>query len=275
MRTSRAIRFQLRAARGLVRKPESTRHRLGLLDGRLVFVVGCPRSGTTFMGRALGSLPGFLELGELAPYKAAIPELAEEPVERAAARVRRTLNTTRRLALTGRLRCVEHTPETAFILDRVALAFPRARFVHMVRDGRDVVSSLLEQGWLNADRSGTDAYDFRYGPETRFWVEPERASEFPSVADARRAAWAWRRYLSAVRESSAPVLELRYEQLVADPAAAASRLAGFLDAPEDPLARELGRARADSIGRYKRDLSGEQLQHVLDESGALLAKLGY
>ena len=241
----------------------------------MVFVVGSPRSGTTFLGGALGSLPGFLDLGELAPYKAAIPELMGQPAEAGAARIRRTLNVARRLGLTGPLRCVEHTPETAFILNRVALAFPDARFVHLVRDGRDVVCSLLEQGWLNANRSDTDDLDFPHGPEARFWVEPERASEFPNVSDARRAAWAWRRYVSAVRASRAPIIELRYEHLVADPSAAADALSRFLDAPEAPLAEQLQRAHGGSMGRYERDLNGEQLEQVLEESGELLAELGY
>ena len=34
-------------------------------EERLVFVVGSPRSGTTFTGRALGSLPGFVDLDRL------------------------------------------------------------------------------------------------------------------------------------------------------------------------------------------------------------------
>ena len=44
------------AERALVQRP-----RLGH-EERLVFVVGCPRSGTTFMGRAIGGLPGFVDL---------------------------------------------------------------------------------------------------------------------------------------------------------------------------------------------------------------------
>ena len=43
-----------------------------------MFVVGSPRSGTTFTGRALGSLPGFVDLDEVQPWKAAIPELLGE-----------------------------------------------------------------------------------------------------------------------------------------------------------------------------------------------------
>ena len=48
--------------------PRSTR--LGS-DQRLVFVVGSPRSGTTFLGTAIGSLPGFVDLGEVGATQAA------------------------------------------------------------------------------------------------------------------------------------------------------------------------------------------------------------
>jgi hypothetical protein len=241
----------------------------------LVFIVGCPRSGTTFLGWTIASLPGFIELGESAPYKAAIPALAALPPDQAAARVRHILRLTRRLGLVGRLRGVEHTPETSHVIDRVALAFPEARFVHIVRDGRDVVCSLLEEGWFNADRSGRDDFDFPYGREARFWVEPSRMEEFPEVSDTRRAAWAWRRYVSAVRASRGRVLELRYERMVTDSAGTAAELARFLDAPEEPLARGLRGAHSESIGRHRTDLSAEQLTEVLDESGELLEELGY
>jgi Sulfotransferase family len=251
------------------------RARLGPIDDRLVFVVGCPRSGTTYVGWTIGSLPGFVELGESAPYKAAIPELAGLPPDQAAVRVRRILTLTRRLGFVGRLRGVEHTPETSHVIDRVALAFPEARFVHIVRDGRDVVCSLLEEGWFNADRSGTDDFDFPYGREARFWVERSRAKEFPEVTDTRRAAWAWRRYVSAVRASRARLLELRYERMVSDPSGTAAELARFLDAPEQPLANELAEARSESVGRHRADLSAAQLEEVLDESGELLRELGY
>ena len=54
------------------------RRKLGS-EERLVFVVGSPRSGTTFTGRALGSLPGFVDLDEVQPWKAAIPGLLGQP----------------------------------------------------------------------------------------------------------------------------------------------------------------------------------------------------
>jgi len=46
-------------------------------DERSVFIVGSPRSGTSFVARSIGSLPGFIDLGEVTPLKAAIPALTK------------------------------------------------------------------------------------------------------------------------------------------------------------------------------------------------------
>ena len=47
-------------------------------------------------------------------------------------------------------------PETAFVAEAAQRAFPQAQLVHIVRDGRDVVCSLLERGWLRARGGGAD-----------------------------------------------------------------------------------------------------------------------
>ncbi|MEX2048288.1 MAG: sulfotransferase [Gemmatimonadota bacterium] len=272
----RSTALQLRTARRvLLRSSGSLRARLGPLDGRLVFIVGSPRSGTTFLGRALGSLPGFVELGEVAALKVSVPELAARTPAEAAPRLRRLLALAGRLGLAGGLRAVEHTPESAFVAEALALAFPEAQFVHPVRDGRDVVASLLERGWLSEGRGGGDDAGLPYGPGSRFWVEPERREEFAHASDARRAAWAWRRYLEAARSVPERTLELRYEELAAQPAAAAARLAPFLGVGEKALAMALSEARADAVGRHGRDLSPEQLLEAETECGELLRELGY
>jgi hypothetical protein len=244
------------------------------LDDRMVFVVGSPRSGTTFLAEAIGTLPGFVDLTEVAALKAAIPELLRLGRDEAARRLRRLLTVTRTLGLVRHLRAVEQTPETAFLLPAVAQAFPEAVLVHAVRDGRDVVCSLLERGWLGMERTGgaDDAFQ-PYGTEARFWVEPGRAREFAAASEARRAAWAWRRYVSAVLDSAVPVHEVRYEQL-ADGTTAAD-LAAALDAPAEQLARALSKAHPASIGRYERELTSEQLADVEAEAGDILRRLGY
>jgi hypothetical protein len=176
----------------------------------------------------------------------------------------------------GSLRAVEQTPESAFVVRAAARAFPQAMLVHIVRDGRDVVCSLLERGWLSAGRAGEDDAGLPYGAEPRFWVEPERRGEFRTASDARRAAWAWRRYVTTARQGPPERLyELRYEHLSADPGEAARDLAAFLDAPREMLAGALRAAHDSSVGRWGRELSPEQLLDVEEECGALLRELGY
>jgi hypothetical protein len=268
--------LQLRVARRLApRRGASLGERLGRQDDRLVFVIGSPRSGTTFLAGAIGSVPGFVDLGEIAPVKAAVPELTRLAPAEAARRLRRTLAIARRVGLVAGVRGVEQTPEMAYLADVAALAYPQARIVHIVRDGRDVACSLLERGWLRAGRGGADDAGLPYGHEPRFWVEPGRTAAFREASDAQRAAWAWRRYVSAARGARAGVFELRYERLAADPAATAAALGEYLDAPVEPLSAALRAVHASSVGRWRRDLSADQLADVVAEAGDLLRELGY
>lgn len=272
----RTAGLQLRTARRLLRgRSLSPGAFIEPLDDRLVFVVGSPRSGTTFLAGAIGSGPGFLDLGELAPLKAEIPALCRMAPAEAAMRIRRTLATSRRLGLVGSLRGVEQTPETAYVLAAARLAFPAAVVVHIVRDGRDVVCSLLERGWLSAGRGGGDDAGAAYGAHPRFWVESGREPEFRQVSDARRAAWAWRRYVGAVLTAGVDVHEVRYERLARDPESVARALAQTLDADGSTLAAALSRVHAESVGRYRRDLTADELADVEAEAGPLLQKLGY
>jgi hypothetical protein len=241
---------------------------------RPVFVVGSPRSGTSFMARSLGHQPGFVDLGEVAPLKASIDQLAGLPEEEAARRLRQTLERVRGLARVRNLRAVEQTPETAFVLTAALRAYPQAKVVHMVRDGRDVVCSLLAKGWLG-DRDARDDVGSRYGGHARSWVEPDRVEEFERASEARRAGWAWRSYLSAARAAAPGALEVRYEELAADPSATAARIAEYIDADPAPLAQALSAVHADSVARWRRDLTPEQVAEVEAEAGPLLRELGY
>jgi Sulfotransferase family len=266
---------QLRVAKRLApRRGASFAERFGRLDDRVVFVLGSPRSGTTFLAGAIGSLPGFVDLGEVPPVKAAVPELAALAPDEAARRLRRILTVSRRVGLVGSVRAVEQTPELAHLVTAIPLAFPEAVVVHIVRDGRDVACSLLEKPWLRREQVNADDAGVRYGSYARFWVEPERRAEFETASDARRAAWVWRSYVcSALRATDA--FEVRYEQMTSDPHAVAASLASRIVAPVAPLAAALGRAHAESVGRYAQDLSAEQLADVEVEAGDLLRELGY
>lgn len=249
------------AERALVQRPRRGH------EERLVFVVGCPRSGTTFMGRAIGGLPGFVDLSEVTPWKAALPHGPS------AAELRAILERVRLIGLARGLRGVEQTPETSHVLAAALEAYPQAQAVHALRDGRDVVCSLLERGWLNVDKDGGDDAGLAYGAQPRFWVEPERREEFTQASDARRCAWAWRRYVEAVRAADAGerLLEIRYE----DFSRSAEVLAEFLGANVMSAHRSLDGFKDTSIGRWRKELTPEQVADVEAEAGALLAELGY
>jgi hypothetical protein len=279
------VAYAATARRVLVR--ERTRNlplRLRGGEERLVFVVGSPRSGTTFLAGAIGAVPGFVDLTEVTPLKAAIPSLAALPAAAAAPRIRAILERVRALTLVRGIRGVEQTPETAFVLAAALAAYPRGRAVHVVRDGRDVVCSLLERGWLSAARRGGDDARLPYGADARFWVPAGERAQFEGERDAARAAWAWREYVSAARRQVAGtasahgavnlqerVLVVRYEGL----SAAAGAIAAHLEVDAAPLASSLSGFHDRSIGRFRTDLSPEQLADVERVAGPLLRELGY
>jgi hypothetical protein len=253
------------------------------LDERPVFVVGSPRSGTSFTAATIGRVRGFADLGELRPLKRLIPVLAAEPTSEAARRIRSIVSRAQRFGQVAGLRAIEQTPESTFLVPAIARAFPDGKFLHLVRDGRDVAASLVGLGWLRSrlDRTVVDEVGQPLDEQTRFWVEAARAAEFPTASEATRAAWVWRRYETTARAHldvlPGRVFEIRYERLVTDPETVSRELACFLDLPD--RAQEFADAFAGAVttsqGRWRKDLAPDQLGDVLAEAGDLLADLGY
>ena len=269
------MRYAGAVARVVARARRRNGEDLAAVAERPVFVLGSPRSGTSFVARSIGRVPGFADLGELGPWKSSIPELAALPEEQAAQRLRDMFETIRRYGLIRHLRAVEQSPETSFVLGAVIRAYPQAAVVHMIRDPRDVAASLLQKGWLREGRVGQDDVGAPYGPHARFWVEPDRVGEFDGAGEARRAAWAWRRYLAAARAAPAQTVEVRYEELAADAERASEPLAAHIGADPVLLARALSRMHAESVGRWRRNLTPEQVDEVEAEAGELMQDLGY
>lgn len=109
--------------------------------------------------------------------------------------------------LRGKSRYGNKTPVHVLSISALADAFPEARFVHIIRDGRDVALSYV----------GADI-----GPDT-----------------IAAAALRWRRWVRRGREAGATIvpdryLEVRYETLVEEAEEVAGRVAAFLDLAYDP-----------------------------------------
>jgi len=245
-----------------------------LATERVVFVVGSPRSGTTFLAGAVGAQTGFVDLGEVKPLKANVDRWMSLAEEEAARELRSTVEWVRRLAFVRDLRPVEQTPELSFVVGAAVRAYPQSTVLHIIRDGRDVVCSLLAKGWLR-EREGHDDARKPFGVHPRAWVEPDRRDEFTHAREAARAAWAWRRYVSAARAAPAHTLEVRYEDIAADPGAAAALIAARLETDPEPLAEALAAVHSRSVGRWRRDLTAEQVADVEGEAGTLLRELAY
>jgi hypothetical protein len=264
---------------------------LRALDPRLhqpVFVIGAPRSGTTFLGSCIARLPEVSYHFEPRLTKAAARCVYQGlwSWRQSAAIFRLTYSTLLLACLDGGHRFAEKNPENSFLVPFLAKTFPRAQFVHIVRDGRDAAVSHAEQPWLAATsatlgRCGRGGQ--QWGPAPRWWVETDRRDEFPRVPDLVRSAWCWRRFTEAALEGLASLpadraLEVRYEWLVHHPTSGAELLAGFLGtsaAGHQALCSGLSRARRDSVGRWQAALSRSQIAEVEHEAGGLLARLGY
>jgi hypothetical protein len=252
-----------------------------------VFVLGAPRSGTTFLGSCIGALPEVSYHFEPRVTKAAARQVFEGawPESRAA----RVFRTSYRLLLLaagdGGRRFVEKNPENCFVVPFLLRTFPDARFVQIIRDGRDVAVSHAEKPWLSAASAGSGQRGRggqAWGPWARWWVEPERREEFAAASDLTRTAWSWRRFTSSAREALAElpadrVLTVRYEDVVQRPQEAAETIAAFFGHAEPPASLQAALAQADpsSVGRWRRALDADGLADVEREAGDLLRELGY
>lgn len=283
----------------------------------LLFVVGAPRSGTTWVQRLLAAHPRIhtgqeskLFRSYLSPQlKAWRWEVARERDQASATGrggtglscyfeeehfLKVLRDYTRRLLdpMVGNLApgewFLEKTPAHALCLEDIRLLLPDARVIHVLRDGRDVVASLLA-----ASRS----WGAGWAPRA-----------------TRDAATTWVRHVRAVRQAASQFppthfCELTYEQLAADTAGMLRRLAAFLSlewsdeeiaaAVRANAAEELRQGRGTAIprggrfadaegvkdppdfirraapGGWRQDLSPFQKLVVRRIAGQLLRELGY
>jgi len=285
--TEIAVDFRDRRRNPALRRRPSAR----AVDPRLhrpIFIIGAPRSGTTFLGECIGRMPEVSYHFEPRLTKAIAGHAYDGSwSRRRSARAFRMSYTALLLAaLHGGRRFAEKTPENSFLVPFLAATFPSAQFVHIVRDGRDAAVSHAEKPWLTAAAAGAGrrgpAGQLR-GPYPRWWVEQDRREEFAAVSDIVRTAWCWRRFTEAALAGLATLpaargIEVRYESMVSDPAGAADTLAAFLGASaagRQTLSAGLAGAHGSSVGRWRKAFDEQQVAEVEAEIGLLLIRLGY
>ena len=171
----------------------------------------------------------------------------------------------------GKARWGDKTPLYMQHLDLLERLFPDARFVHLIRDGRDAALSFLS---------------VPAGLMTEGWGHPRDAAGF---------ACQWATEVASARELGARVggqryRELRYEALVADPEGELRAVCAFAGLEYDPAmldyvgqtdsARKAHQQRLNepprqNVREWRTEMS-ESDRHAFEEvAGALLAELGY
>jgi Sulfotransferase family len=278
----------------------------------VVFIVGCPRSGTTLLRNIVSAHPRIVITPEahwiplwyenrkgLTPKGLVTPaliwdllahpnfslfHLCKEEVMRLTSNCEPMSYASFLTAifdLYGRMRGKDlvgnKTPDLVRKIDTLHSLWPKARFVHLIRDGRDVALSLMNWPRVSHKKPGT----------FKTWKDDPVST----------AAFWWELNVQAGRDagkSLGPDLyyEMRYESLVSDSKTECVRLCDFLDLPYDssmlhyyrePVLKtnpELGERRdRQPITRGLRDwctqMSHNDVERFEAAAGVLLEELGY
>ncbi len=192
---------------GAVRPGEDT-------SGPAVLIVGMPRSGTTLAEQILASHPAVFGAGELSYWQRANRELAAvdagSRAEHSARHGAGYLELLARLAPHAQ-RVVDKMPANFGCLGLIREALPHARIIHMQRDPLDTCLSIYFQHFKNALPYADDLADLAH-----FYGE------------YRRIMAHWRAVLAPRN-----LLEVPYEELVADPETWSRKMLQFVGLPWD------------------------------------------
>ena len=201
-----------------------------------IFVIGSPRSGTTLLRLILDSHPR-ISCGEETHFLRDLEAIVGRNWDLVASyglerdwwldhiRALYADFQTEVLSRSGKMRWAEKDPTYTLHLAFIEELFPDAIYVHLLRDGHDVVASFRD----------------RWG--------------YKSAARAARSEWA--RYVRSAQKLQARLpaerfLELRYEELVAEPEVQGQRLFTFLGEEWDPKVLEFEAAAHSATERYQR-----------------------
>jgi hypothetical protein len=178
---------------------------------------------------------------------------------------------------------VEKSPRNALRVPFLRAVFPEAKFIHVLRDGRDVACSLS---------AGINGEKWRHAKPVD-WRELQQKYD-----GALRCAYVWRRIVETTLEDlqGADQMQLSYQDLVLDPQSAARRVLEYLGLPASPRVSSFCQRIQDEtagsyhalgqlewyredhpyrLGRWRHNLSSDEQRAVNEALWDLLVKLGF
>jgi hypothetical protein len=177
----------------------------------------------------------------------------------------------------GKPRWAEKTPHNILHMATLGTIFPDARFIHMVRDGRDVACSLVTMNWLDSRTGQKLGYTQNIASAASYWQNTVRA--------------AWQQSAHPILKGR--VIQVPYEALVTNVEGTMRQVLDFLGEAWDPAILEAHKKDRShephesstdqvtkpvydtAIGRWKRDMSPADKIAFKAEAGSLLKQLGY
>jgi hypothetical protein len=287
---------------------------------RIAFLVGCARSGTSILGEAIAEHPQVTYLFEVSSiWNDLVPDRPDHRLSRpdATADVARAIypalasarDEAEKSARAGRPPkpqaeaeaeaqpgariaggnlLLEKNPKHVIRIPFLDALFPRAKFLHIVRDARDTVASLMFRNrgdrWGHLEIPGWRDLLERYPAENHI-----------------RCAHQWRVAVSTARsdaKSLAPerYREVRYEDLLKEPREILRQVLEFLELSPHPAVdaflskiqdvtagsyhakrqvRHYVEDHSRRIGRFHENLSPLQVKEIEEVCGDLMRELGY
>ena len=138
-------------------------------------------------------------------------------------------------------------------LDRIPTVWPNARYIHILRDPRDVASSMVAMGW---DGNVWTAIDR--------WIEVEES---------------WTRLSSQIEADQ--WIEVRFEDLIRAPEQQLSKICRFIGVEFDASMTAPAEGSTYSapypslVEQWRRKLSPRQLRWIESKAGAMMIERGY
>jgi len=247
---------------------------------RPIFIVGCPRSGTTVFLETFATHPALAGLNDTTAIWD--PDLLDPTVDHVRTERDATPALRRRLAamlslyvrLAGAARLVDKLPRNALRVPYLHALFPDCQVIHVIRDGRAVVASLLTTSARERD------VPVRRTPFAGF-ARPPGWRELLDRPPVEQFAHLWARLVRHARAAGARLpggsyAEVTYEEFCRDPRGTVSRFYKWCGLPPHPRLREAVppalEARND---KWRTALEAADRERMLAIVGPLLVELGY